>query len=186
MPTKYLGSWGLPNMKLLIDKLMSLKKLDNKIKIVGFLFLVAIILVLMPSQVKKAPKKNGTEVEALKTDTEKALSEKLSKISGIEKADVMITYENDGVFLYQTDDKINTKEDNDEKKSSSQAQTERKTVFDGGKNTIIKSRKMPEIKGVCIFYSGKKDILTEKSLYNAVKGSLGVELHKIEVIYISG
>ena len=53
----------------------------------------------------------------------------------------------------------------------------------GNKNIVAKTQYMPEIKGVCIFYSGIYSKKTEDKLYRAVKGALGVELHKIEVIH---
>ena len=69
--------------------------------------------------------------------------------------------------------------------TSTETQTERKPVYDGEKNVIPKTQYMPEIKGVCVFYSGKDDSITEDKLYRAVKGSLGVGIHKAEVIHIS-
>ena len=170
-------------MKLLIE---GFKALDKKLKIVGIIFVAAVVFVLIPTPGAKKPQPgDNINAEVIKKETEKNLSGKLSKIVGVEKAEIVITYENDGVYEYQTDDKSSLKTENDnDKKTSHQTQTEKKTVFDGGKNTIIKSRKMPEIKGVCIFYSGENSDRIHKSLYNAAKGSLGVELHKIEVINI--
>ena len=172
-------------MKLLIEKF---KTLDKKLKIVGLIFVTAVVFVLIPtSEGKRSHLKNEVNIESMKKETEKSLSVKLSKIVGVNKAEIVITYENDGIYEYQTDDKANLKTDSEEgKKTSHQTQIEKKTVFDGGKNTIIKSRKMPGIKGVCIFYSGENNDQTRKNLYNAAKGSLGAELHKIEVIHIKG
>jgi len=183
MLKKYLKSWVLQIMKLLIE---GFKALDKKLKIVGIIFVVAVVFVLIPtSGTKKSQIRDDINLEAIKRETEKNLSVKLSKIIGVEKAEIVITYENDGVYEYQTDDKSSLKTENEDgKKTSHQTQLEKKTVFDGGKNTIIKTRKMPEIKGVCIFYSGENSDLIHKSLYSATKGSLGVELHKIEVINI--
>jgi stage III sporulation protein AG len=48
----------------------------------------------------------------------------------------------------------------------------------------VKNRKTPEIKGVCVFYSGEDTPTARERLYSAVKGSLGVELHKIEVVLV--
>ena len=169
-------------MKLLIEKF---KAVDNKIKAAGIIFLVAIIFILVPTGKNTVSEKTNMNFEVIKKETEKELSIKLSKIVGVERAEIVITYLNDGILEYQTDDKIDMKNDKEnEKKTSHQTQIEKKTVFDGGKNTIIKSRKMPEIKGVCIFYSGDENEKTIKNLYSAARGSLGLELHKIEVINI--
>jgi len=170
-------------MKLWIKRL---KKLDKKIKFVGIIFIAAIFFVLIPTSApKKNTEKNEISIEDLKNKTEKELGIKLSKITGVDHAEILVTYLNDGVYEYQTDDKSSIKNDNDdEKKTSLQTQIEKKTVFDGGKNIIIKSRKMPEIKGVCVFYSGNQDEKTTERLYNATKSSLGIELYKIEVIHI--
>ena len=172
-------------MKLWIDKF---KALDRKIKIAGIIFIAATIFVLMPSSSPKNERvKNNSDIEILKKETEKELNIKLSKITGVDKAEIVITYLNDGFYEYQTDDKSSIRNDDDDgKKTSLQTQIEKKTVFDGGKNTIVKSRRMPEIKGVCIFYSGNEDEKTKLNLYNAAKGSLGIELYKIEVIHVKG
>ena len=162
-------------------------QLDMKIKIISIIFVVAILFFTLPEYNKPNTKSDNlsNDIQTLKNTTEKNLSEKLSKIVGVTKAEVIITYEDDGVIEYVTEDKKTEKADSEEgKKTSVQTQVEKKPVISGDKNIIIKSRKAPAIKGVCVFYSGGSDGLTVERLYSAVKGSLGVELHKIEVVLV--
>ena len=75
------------------------------------------------------------------------------------------------------------KSKNSNETNNTETQIDKKPVFDGNKNIVAKTQYMPEIKGVCIFYSGNYSKKTEDKLYRAVKGALGVELHKVEVIH---
>lgn len=172
--------WVLKIMKL--DIISKFNKLDNKIKIVIIIFIVGIILMLIP-QNGKIQKNSQTNAQINVEKVEKKLAENLSKLVGVKKAVVQITYENDGEIEVVTEDKLNSKTDTEAgKKASSSTQIDKKPVFNSEKNIIIKERKLPTIKGVCVYFVGENTEEVQKKLYEATKNSLGVELHKITIV----
>jgi stage III sporulation protein AG len=159
-------------------------KLDKKIRYVVVIIAAALIFFMLPD-FSKPSSASKTTLTAVKSDSEKRLGERLSTIVGVTRAQVFITYADDGEIEYVTEDKANTKTDSEDNgKTSSQAQNEKKPVLGGDKNIIVKNRKTPDIKGVCVFYSGEDTGIVRERLYSAVKGSLGVEPHKIEVVLV--
>jgi stage III sporulation protein AG len=159
-------------------------KSDKKIRYAAVIIAAALIFFMLPDFGKPA-RQQKTAAPAVRADYEKKLGERLSAIVGVNRAQVFITYADDGEIEYVTEDKANTKTDGgDGGKTSSQEQNEKKPVLGGDKNIIVKNRKTPEIKGVCVFYSGEDTAAARARLYSAVKGSLGVEPHKIEVVLV--
>lgn len=165
-----------------LDIISKFSKLDIKIKIVIIIFIVGIIFILIPQNGKGA-KNNQSETRINVEQVEKKLGENLSKLVGVKKAIVQITYENDGEIEVVTEDKLNSKTDIENgKKSSASTQIDKKPVYNSEKNIIIKERKLPTIKGVCVYFVGDNTEEVQKKLYDATKNSLGVELHKITIV----
>lgn len=180
-------------MKLLqiISRIFNLSdenKNKKNVNIAVFLLFSGIILIALSSfSVPAIPKKEKSEeisISDIRSLEEKRLEKVLEKVSGVKNVTVMISYKNSGILEALTEEKTilkNSKSINEI--NNAETQTERKPVYDGNKNIITKTQFMPEIKGVCIFYSGEKSEETENKLYRAVKGALGIELYKAEVIH---
>ena len=149
----------------------------------GGIILIAFSSFSAPS-LPKNEKTDSISISDIRENEEKRLEKVLGRISGVKNVTVMISYKNNGITEALTEEKTvlkNSKGLNEIK--NTETQTERKPIYDGNKNVITKTQFMPEIKGVCIFYSGEKSEETENKLYRAVKGSLGIELCKAEVIH---
>lgn len=181
-------------MKLtsILSKLFKFNNSDEnggkKGNIAVFLLLGGIFLIafsgLFSFENKPEETENSTQIFDVRTTEEKRLEKILAKVSGVKSVTVLISYNNNGTTEALTEEKTvlkNSKSLNEI--NNVETQTEKKPVFDGNKNIVAKTQYMPEVKGVCIFYSGSKDEETENKLYRAVKGALGVELHKVEVIH---
>ena len=163
-------------------------KEDKKIKPAVFLLVCGVVVILFsgffsPSPSKKE-EKNEPKIENIREKEEKRLERMLSQIDGVKDATVLISYKNSGVTEAMTEERtVLKKSQNQKETSNTETQLDKKPVFDGDKNIVAKTQYMPEIKGVCIFYSGISSKKTEDKLYRAIKGALGVELHKVEVIH---
>jgi stage III sporulation protein AG len=165
-----------------LDILSKFNKIDNKIKIVIVVFIVGIIFILIPTN-GKTPKASKLDPQMDPAKIEKKLGDNLSRLVGVKKAIVQITYENDGEIDVITEDRVNNKIDTEEgKKTSQSTQIDKKPVFNSEKNIIIKERKLPTIKGVCVYFVGENSIEVQNKLYEATKNSLGVELYKITIV----
>ena len=161
---------------------------DKKIKPAVFLLICGLVAILFSgfftSSPSKKEEKNEPQIKDIRSVEEKRLGKMLCRIDGVKDAVVLISYKNSGVTEAMTEEKnVLKKSQNSKETSNTETQLDKKPVFDGNKNIIVKTQYMPEIKGVCIFYSGINSKKTEDKLYRAVKGALGVELHKIEVIH---
>lgn len=176
-------------MKLMsfVNKFFKVKD-ENKLN-PFFIFLTAGVFLVAASLLFSSPNESQTEeksrkIEDFREQEEKRLKKIICEIDGVKNAEVLISYNNNGVAEAMTEEKTVTRtSDSFDKANNKETQTEKKPVFNGEKNIIEKTQYMPEIKGVCIFYSGISDKKTEDKLYRAAKSALGAELYKIEVIY---
>ena len=165
-----------------------LNKEDKKIKPAVFLLMCGVIVILLSgffsSSPPKTEEKNEPQIKDFRSNEEKRLQKMLCQIEGIKDAVVLISYKNSGITEAMMEEKtIYKKNGNSNEINNTETQMDKKPVFDGDKNIVAKTQYMPEIKGVCVFYSGISDKKIEDKLYRAVKGALGVELHKVEVIH---
>lgn len=164
------------------------QKEDGK-KNYAFMLLVAgalaiLISTLFSSGDKPKTDEKKAQIGEIREAEEKRLEKILCNLDGIKSVKVLISYENSGTLEALTEERVVEKRSmGTDKTGGNEMQTEKKPVFDGSKSIVAKTENMPEIKGVCIFYTGAYDEKTEDKLYRAAKSSLGAELHKIEVVH---
>lgn len=175
-------------MSVITNFLSKEKTEDKKIKPAVILLMCGVVIILFSglftSSGSKKEVKNKPDINEIRTSEEKRLGKMLCKVDGVKDAVVLISYKNSGITEAMTEERsVLKKSQNLKETNNSETQLEKKPVFDGDKNIVSKTEYMPEIKGVCVFYSGTYDKKTEDKLYRAVKGALGVELHKVEVIH---
>ena len=153
-----------------------------KIKLIAMLFVISILLLMFPASSKKTSNpqpKNMINQQSLPIDELEAL---LTDITG-KKVEVMVAYADSGDVEVISEETV-TKETKSVTGDVQQKRDE-KPVLDANKNVQIKNRHPPKIKGVCIFYFGPYEKETEALLYKAAHGSLGADLHTVEVIFQS-
>lgn len=156
---------------------------SQKIKLVVLLLLLGVILLIFPSSSEKkasnTPPKNMINQQNLPTAELEAL---LTEITG-NKVKVLIAYADSGSVEVVSEETLTS-----ETKIGTgdvQQKKDQKPVLDANKNVQVKNKHQPRIKGVCIFYFGQYQKETEELLYRAARGSLGAELHTVEVIFQS-
>lgn len=114
----------------------------------------------------------------------------LSKISGVGKVNVMITYSESNTFIpvYDENVKISNTTENDNtggtrtiEETDNQKQVIYKENNDGSKEPVTKSILNPKIEGAIITAIGANNIDIKTKIIQAVEAATGLATHKIQV-----
>lgn len=169
-------------MKLSKNIKTVLKNDKNKLILIAVVFVAGIFLLVFPDEPKEASVSTESffNIEKIRKQEELRLEKMLSQMKGVEEASVFISYKDSGSIDVVNEEKDISKKNSDDK----ELQTERKPVYNSDKNTVIKKITSPCISGVCVFYKGDDNKNTRENLSKAVKGALGVEIYKIEVVVL--
>ncbi len=106
----------------------------------------------------------------------------IRQISGVNKAYVFISYEDEGKTEYAYDykgDVARKAEDDLQENTNSQMVIARQS---GDEHPVVIRRIRPTVKGVTVIVQGDGSAELKYQIFDAVKSALGVEAHKIEVI----
>ena len=127
------------------------------------------------------------EIENISTDLEKRLENILSKISGVGKVSVLLTYKETQALvpIYN----INSSKSMIEEKDSSgiTKKTENESIqkdvikTNTDSNVITEKNIMPVIEGAIVTASGADDINIKSNIISAVEAVTGIATHKIQV-----
>ncbi len=148
---------------------------DKKKAGIIILVTVGILFTCIPEN-KKIDKENSNPYGSIVNETEEKLKNLILDIDGVKKVNVMISFSDMGVKEYYKDE---TYDYNDSK-----TKTDKKLVFkrdDGNEVPVLKREKYPEIKGVTVIADCNKRE-REEIIFRAVRASLGIDSHKIEII----
>ena len=163
-------------MKLneLINKLVSGKKSAAIIVAAGTLGLCLIMISsLLPKENKKIPEKSQAESENVTDyciETEKKLTDFLSRIDGVGKVNVLVTLNNREEYVYAKEGRKVI--------SDNKTEEEEEYVMIGGsgeKSALI------EISGVVIACSGSGSAVVRESIYNSVSVAFNIPTSRIYV-----
>ena len=116
--------------------------------------------------------------ESLKTE----LEEILSKISGVGKVEVMITYSESSsispLYNESTSSSVSTSSDG----TTTETTSESKEIFtDSSDEAVIEKYIMPTIEGAIIIAEGAGDLTVKANIVSAVEAATGLLSHKIQV-----
>lgn len=116
--------------------------------------------------------------ESLKTE----LEEILSKISGVGKVEVMITYSESSsispLYNESTSSSVSTSSDG----TTTETTSESKEIFtDSSDEAVIEKYIMPTIEGAIIIAEGADDLTVKANIVSAVEAATGLLSHKIQV-----
>ncbi len=187
----------------MLDKLKKIfenkeKRIEN---LISLLIILVITLIVINKILDGGDKKENFEIknevgvefaenekEIISTDLEKRLENILSKISGVGKVSVMLTYkESDSLVpIYNINSSISTIEEKDTSGGSRITETEslQKDVVTGnsGDSDIITEKNiMPIVEGAIITASGADNINVKSNIISAVEAVTGIATHKIQV-----
>ncbi len=199
---------------MLKEKLQKLKenitKSDNKTNkkkvenlVVGILILIVTVIAIntiLADDTKKesSDKENNNNVVIAETNQsnntlEERLEGILSKINGVGKVDVLISYSESSevVAMYNENIKETSTEEQDESggtRTITENDIQRDVIFqedNGEKTPITQKTIMPKIEGTIITAEGAGNIEVKENIIQAVSAATGLASHKIQVFQMS-
>ncbi len=173
------------------------KRIENLVSFLVILVITLIIInkILGSNKEKEENYKNETGVtlatqtssESVTSDNlEKRLETILSKISGVGKVSVLITYSESSslVPIYNVSSSVSTVEETDTSGGTRKTETENNekgVVTDSSSNVITEKMTMPVIEGVVITAQGASDSNIKSNIISAAEAATGIATHKIQV-----
>lgn len=173
------------------------KRIEN---LVSFLVILVITLIVINKILKgdnKSSKnyKNETGVElATETvstsnnsyDLELKLEKILSKINGVGKVSVLVTYSESSTLvpIYNVSTSTSTVEEKDTSGGTRTTETQnnqKDVITDGSSNVITEKMIMPTVEGAIITAQGANDSTVKSNIISAVEAVTGILAHKIQV-----
>ena len=167
------------------------KKLKPLIILSGICIVVLLVMTFMPDKVEKetsAQRETKTQEtsESEKKDLESKLTEILSKINGAGDVDVMITFESSEEIVpaYNSNTTTETTKEQDSSggERTTTSSTQNKTMITSNSNEpVVLKTSEAKIKGVIVVASGASNQKVKQLLYDAVKTSLQISGHQVEI-----
>ena len=167
------------------------KKLKPLIFLVGICTIALIAMSIMPSDSKEEIS-GSTEIKSQSVeiteqeDLESKLTTILSKINGAGEVDVMITFDSSEEIVPAYNSNITTETTKEQDSSGGErtttSSTENKTMITSNSNDpIVLKTTEAKVKGVIVVASGACDAKVKELLYDAVKTSLQISGHQVEI-----
>lgn len=167
------------------------KKLKPLIFLAVICILALIVMQVMPNDPKEETSastqtKSESVEDKEKEDLESKLTEILSKINGAGDVDVMITFESSEEIVpaYNSNTTTETTKEQDSSggERTTTSSTENKTMITSNSNEpVVLKTSEAKIKGVIVVASGASDPKVKELLYDAVKTSLQISGHQVEI-----
>lgn len=170
------------------------KRVEN---LISFLIILVITLIVINKILKEDEKeevnfKNETNVELAENsyiesnDLEKRLENILSKIDGVGKVSVLITYteSNTVVPIYNLTTNKSVAEETDTNGGKRVTQTEdsqKEVIKDNNSDIVTEKVIMPQIEGAIITAKGASNSNVKSNIVSAVEAVTGIAVHKIQV-----
>lgn len=176
------------------------KKTENLLVLLVLLIIVVIAINYIwnsdekkENNVKQESQSNEIKqvsTENIKDKTEEKLENILSKISGVGKVRVMITYSVSSSVtpVYDETSKVSNTTENDDSggtRTITQTENGKQIVYkensDGSKEPITKNTESPKMEGAIIVAEGAENIDVKTNIIEAVEAATGLATHKIQV-----
>lgn len=149
-------------------------------KHIYIIFIIGVVIILLSGKVKPDTSKTDmvqTQKEIDAEALEDKLEDILSKISGVGKVNVMITYETSGEMVAVSNDKILTEKDKES--------VDKEIVMKSSgtqKEPFISKEIKPVVRGVLVVAEGAEVQTTRINLTRAVSSVLDVPVNRVEVL----
>ena len=134
----------------------------------------------------------NSDVESVETseDTEKSIKQILSKINGVGKVEVLITYSESNQVVAMYNEKNNESQTKEEDKSGGtrtiqENTTDKEIVYkeeNGKKVPVTEKVVMPKMEGALIVAEGANNAEVKTNIIQAVEALTGLATHKIQVL----
>ena len=191
----------------MIEKLKNMfnnkeKRVENLISFLIILVITLIVInkILKGDETPNEDYKNEVGVELASTineniniqgnnlsnDLEQKLENILTKIDGVGKVSVLLTYKESSSFvpIYNVSSSMSTTQETDTSGGTRTTETENKqkdVIKDSNSNVITEKIVMPSIEGAIVTAEGAKDATIKSNIISAVEAVTGVANHKIQV-----
>lgn len=124
----------------------------------------------------------ATEVSIENENLKVELENILSKISGVGKVEVLLTYSETSsmspLYNESTSSSVSTSSDG----TTTETTSESKEIFtDSSDEAVIEKYKMPKLEGAIVIAQGAGDITVKSNIVSAVEATTGLLNHKIQV-----
>jgi len=134
--------------------------------------------------------KNSNTKEPNAYNIEQELEDVLSKIDGVGKVKVLITYSESSqiVAMYNENKNISVTEETDSEggvRTIESTDANKEIILDGESKPITEKVVMPKIEGAIIIAEGGGDAILKSNIVQAVSAVTGLASHKIQVFKMS-
>ena len=174
---------------------------DNKRRnenLIAFLIILVITLIIINKILSEDESKNtlnennaelvtksnvvATEVSIENENLKVELENILSKISGVGKVEVLLTYSETSsmspLYNESTSSSVSTSSDG----TTTETTSESKEIFtDSSDEAVIEKYKMPKLEGAIVIAQGAGNITVKSNIVSAVEATTGLLNHKIQV-----
>lgn len=178
------------------------KKTENLVTLIIVLIVTAVAINYIWSDKKKTTdtkidkdSRKDTDVVQVSSSTtedefELKLESILSKISGVGKVKVMITYSESSTLkpIYNEDTSVSNTNETDSSggtRTVTETGTQKEVVYkentDGSKEPITQSVSSPTIEGAVVVAEGAEDVNVKTNIVQAIEAATGLATHKIQV-----
>lgn len=165
------------------------KRIENLIVFLIILIMTLIIInKILNDEKTQVDYENKIDVELasdnnfeVKDELEAKLENILSKISGVGKVSVLITYSESKtvVPIYNVNSsKTSTEEEN---KKTETLNEEKQVITDSSSNIMTEKIIMPQVEGAIIIAQGASDINVKSNIVSAIEAVTGISTYKIQV-----
>ncbi len=173
----------------MIHKLKSLKKEQL---LIGVLIGILLLVIVIPVPEEKAEEETAvpekvTEKEQSTDSLEMQLKEVLQKISGVGKAEVLITYKDHGKVIVEKDEtfseeQVQETDSSGGTRNTTTSRNEKQTIYDAADAPYVVQEIVPEIEGVLVVAQGAGNDLVKKQIQEAIVALFGLDAHKISIM----
>ena len=171
-----------------------LKELLNKDKKTSNLILITILLVIVLIFTNYIFNSDEGNVKSITTSSdnkeiknesvEVRLANIISKINGVETANVMISYSSTEKIIPVYDTKENIDTTTEDNRTSSKKSVEKTVAYEGegsNKNALLESKETAEATGAIVVVNGSVDDNVKLEIKESVSMVTNVPLHKVQV-----
>lgn len=175
-------------IKIIKDNIDLILKDDKKRKIIliiGFLLILIIFISgILPDKPKKEKinndvyKEENDSLKEYENSVEEEIYNLIKHIDGVGRIKVMVTLETSQEILYQFDSKTQVNQNSQD--------TQQQVVIvedeNGNKKALVKSKKLPKIKGIVVVCDGADDIDVQCRVVDALTTAFDIGSSKVSVV----
>lgn len=168
-----------------------IKKIKKEQLLIGALIgiLLLVIAIPVPDAEKNESKEelSPEEVSEREYSLEVELKEILQRISGVGRAEVFITYEDDGKIIVEKDESVSEElikeaDSSGGTRITTSARNEKATVYGNADAPYVIQELTPTIKGILVVAEGGGNMAVKKQIQETIEALFGLDSHKISIM----